>query len=84
MPAEDLSQFSLAELFRMESETQLAALSDGIIRLETPSSTVLDDLMRAAHSLKGAARVVGIETGVRVAHAMEDVFVRAKADPACI
>lgn len=84
MPAEDLSQFSLAELFRMEAETQLAALSDGIIRLETPSSTVLDDLMRAAHSLKGAARVVGIEAGVRIAHGMEDVFVRAKADPACI
>ena len=47
MPAEDLSQFSLAELFRMEAETHLAALSDGIIRLETPSNAVLDDLMRA-------------------------------------
>ena len=84
MPSEDLSQFSLAELFRMEAETQLAALSDGIIRLETPSSAVLDDLMRAAHSLKGAARVVGVETGVRIAHALEDVFVRAKADPAWV
>ena len=31
--------------------------------------------MRAAHSLKGAARIVGLDAAVRVAHAMEDCFV---------
>ena len=34
--------------------------------------------MRAAHSLKGAARIVGLAAGVRVAHAMEDCFVAAQ------
>ena len=34
--------------------------------------------MRAAHSLKGAARIVGLTVGVRVAHAMEDCFVAAQ------
>ena len=34
--------------------------------------------MRAAHSLKGAARIVGLAVGVRVAHAMEDCFVAAQ------
>ena len=34
--------------------------------------------MRAAHSLKGAARIVGLDVGVRVAHAMEDCFVAAQ------
>ena len=34
--------------------------------------------MRAAHSLKGAARIVGLDAAVRVAHAMEDGFVAAQ------
>ena len=34
--------------------------------------------MRAAHSLKGAARIVGLEAAVRVAHALEDHFVAAQ------
>jgi two-component system sensor histidine kinase and response regulator WspE len=34
--------------------------------------------MRAAHSLKGAARIVGLEAAVQVAHAMEDCFVAAQ------
>src|SRR5258705_8515272 len=34
--------------------------------------------MRAAPSLKGAARIVDLADGVRVAHAMEDCFVAAQ------
>ena len=34
--------------------------------------------MRAAHSLKGAARIVGIDTAVEVAHVMENCFVAAQ------
>ena len=39
---------------------------------------VIEPLMRAAHSLKGAARIVGLDAAVRVAHAMEDCFVAAQ------
>jgi two-component system sensor histidine kinase and response regulator WspE len=39
---------------------------------------VVEPLMRAAHSLKGAARIVGLDAAVRVAHAMEDCFVAAQ------
>ena len=35
----------------------------------------VEEMMRAAHSLKGAARIVGLEPAVKVAHALEDVFV---------
>ncbi|MDB6109405.1 MAG: chemotaxis protein CheA, partial [Pedosphaera sp.] len=35
-------------------------------------------LMRAAHSLKGAARIVNLEVAVTLAHAMEDCFVAAQ------
>ena len=35
-------------------------------------------LMRAAHSFKGAARIVNLQSAVRVAHAMEDCFALAQ------
>jgi two-component system sensor histidine kinase and response regulator WspE len=76
----DLSGFSLMELFRMEAESNTATLSAGLVSLEESSATpeVIDPLMRAAHSLKGAARIVGLDAIVRVAHAMEDCFVEAQ------
>ena len=76
----DLSGFSMMELFRMEAESHTATLSAGLVSLEGTSAApeVIEPLMRAAHSLKGAARIVGLDAAVRVAHAMEDCFVAAK------
>ena len=42
------------------------------------SPEVIEPLMGAAHSLKGAARIVGLDAAGRVAHAMEDCFVAAQ------
>jgi two-component system sensor histidine kinase and response regulator WspE len=76
----DLSGFSMIELFRMEAESHTATLSAGLVALEGASASpgVIEPLMRAAHSLKGAARIVGLDPAVRVAHAMEDCFVAAQ------
>ena len=76
----DLSGFSMMELFRMEAESHTATLSAGLVALEGASASpeVIEPLMRAAHSLKGAARIVGLDAAVRVAHAMEDCFVAAQ------
>lgn len=74
-----IEDFSLAELFRVEAQSQVAKLTDGLIALEegvTPSQ--LEELMRAAHSLKGAARIVGHESAVQVAHELEECFVGAQ------
>ena len=78
--SDDLSGFSLMELFRTEAEGQTAALSEGLLALEGSAATpaALETLMRAAHSLKGAARIVGLDAAVRVAHALEDCFVAAQ------
>lgn len=79
---DDLSGFSMLDLFKAEAETQKVALNDGLLALEkgaTPEQ--LESLMRAAHSLKGAARIVGLDAAVRVAHAMEDAFVAAQRSP---
>jgi two-component system sensor histidine kinase and response regulator WspE len=77
--ADDLSGFSMLELFRLEAEGQTAVLSAGVLAVEEleRSPETIEALMRAAHSLKGAARIVGLEPAVRVAHGMEDVFVAA-------
>jgi len=84
----DLSNFSLLELFAMEVESQAASLVENLLALETilEAKTIkstaeikptLEALMRAFHSIKGAARVVQMDAGVRLAHLMEDCFVGA-------
>lgn len=76
----DLADLSMLELFRLETESHCATLSDALLALEeNPADAgLLESLMRAAHSIKGAARIVNIEAGVKVAHAMEDIFVAAQ------
>ena len=76
----DLSSFSMRELFLAETETQCRILSDGLVALEIRPGdpALLESLMRAAHSLKGAARIIELGEAVRVAHAMEDAFVSAQ------
>jgi two-component system sensor histidine kinase and response regulator WspE len=77
---EDFSQVSMLELFRIEAETQTGLLTSGLLELERdPSATSsYEALMRAAHSLKGAARIVNLQGAVHLAHAMEDCFVAAQ------
>ena len=76
----ELRDFSLLDLFRTEVETQAAVMTKGLIALERdPTATHrLEELMRGAHSLKGAARIVDRESAVRIAHSMEDCFVAAQ------
>ncbi len=78
--SDDLSGFSMLELFRTEAEGQLSLLTDGLLVLEhnPEASEHLEPMMRASHSIKGAARMVEIDPVVRIAHVMEDCFVAAQ------
>ena len=80
MSAPDLSQLSMLDLFRLEAENQTQTLTDGLLSLERDPAApeTLELCMRAAHSLKGAARLVDVDAGVALAHAMEDCFVAAQ------
>ncbi|MBN2290834.1 MAG: Hpt domain-containing protein, partial [Pirellulales bacterium] len=71
---------SLLELFREEVRNNVQSLNDGLIALETDGSdpAAIEPLMRAAHSIKGAARVVGVDSAVELAHLMEECLVRAQ------
>jgi two-component system sensor histidine kinase and response regulator WspE len=67
------------DLFRTEIENQTALLTAGLLELERNSDAGgFEALMRAAHSLKGAARIGNLQTAVRVAHTLEDCFVSAQ------
>jgi two-component system sensor histidine kinase and response regulator WspE len=81
MSSQDLSQHSMLDLFRLEAESQVQVLTSGLLALERDHAAAdqLEACMRAAHSLKGAARIVDLPVAVRVAHAMEDCFVAAQA-----
>jgi two-component system sensor histidine kinase and response regulator WspE len=75
-----LEDLSLMDLFRSEVETHSEVLSAALLALErSPGDTSrVDEMMRAAHSIKGAARVVGVDAAVSIAHVMEDCFVGAQ------
>ncbi|MGE8112314.1 MULTISPECIES: hybrid sensor histidine kinase/response regulator [Pseudomonas] len=80
MTPEQMRDASLLELFSLEAEAQTQVLSTGLMALEhnPTQADQLEACMRAAHSLKGAARIVGIDAGVSVAHVMEDCLVAAQ------
>jgi len=77
---DDLGRQSLLALFHEEAQTQTRVLSTGLLTLERAptDAAALEACMRAAHSLKGAARIVGLQDGVDVAHRMEEWFVAAQ------
>ena len=86
-----LDAFSMWDLFRGEVESQMRVFTDGLLALESGGAQKepLAAAMRAAHSIKGAARIVQLDAAVTLAHAMEDCLVAAQEgvltlDPAAI
>ncbi|MES2743123.1 MAG: hybrid sensor histidine kinase/response regulator [Pseudomonadota bacterium] len=77
---DDLSQFSMLDLFRMEADSQTQVLTDGLLALERSAgdARAIEPMMRAAHSIKGAAAIVGLDVIVQLAHGMEDSFIAAQ------
>jgi two-component system sensor histidine kinase and response regulator WspE len=80
MSGDDLSDLSMLELFRAELAAQSQAFTAGLLALERdPTAAVhLVACMRAAHSLKGAARIIDLSPAVQIAHEMEECLVAAQ------
>jgi chemotaxis protein histidine kinase CheA len=66
----------LLATFRAEVEERLASLQGGLLALEESSSArqVVAGLFRDAHTVKGSARMLGLDHVLHVAHAMEDLL----------
>ena len=70
----------LAQLFKAESAEHLARLDDGLLRLEkTPADQpLLEEVFRESHSLKGAARMLGLIKIETAAHGLETILNTAR------
>jgi chemotaxis protein histidine kinase CheA len=68
-------------IFADEAAEQLATIADGALRLEQgdTDAELLAALFRSAHSLKGAAAVMGFDDVGRVAHVLEDLLDELRA-----
>lgn len=69
----------LLATFRIESEEHITSMSAGLIKLESiqdpkEKTDLVENLFREAHSLKGAARAVGILEIEAVCRSLETVF----------
>ncbi|MBF0186711.1 MAG: hybrid sensor histidine kinase/response regulator [Magnetococcales bacterium] len=71
-----IEDLELRELFKAESDEHLTKLDNGLLHLEKhPDDTSeLSELFREAHSLKGAARMLGVADVETLAHHFEDVL----------
>mgnify|MGYP005836333631 CR=1 FL=1 len=68
--------------FQNEARQNLRRLENGMLMFENQSydRDILDDLLRAAHTIKGSARMMGYDHVSTLAHAIEDVLVLFQAD----
>ena len=70
----------LISVFKIESEEHIQMIKIGLSEIEnnSPDGAVLDGILervhRAAHSLKGAARTIGLTDIEPVCQAMESIF----------
>jgi len=68
------------KLFCTELQNSLNTINNILLEIDgnDHNDSSLEAMMRAAHSIKGAARMIGIEGVVKLSHVMEDVFVAAQ------
>jgi chemotaxis protein histidine kinase CheA/ActR/RegA family two-component response regulator len=66
----------LIATFRAEVEERLASLSSGLLSLESHprARDQVTSLFRDAHTVKGSAKMLGLDHVVAVAHVMEDLL----------
>ncbi len=73
-----MSDSDLLNIFWVEVGDHLGTLNSGLLTIEAQTdhdnADLLRELNRAAHSLKGAARAVGMTLIEKLAHALEDLF----------
>jgi two-component system chemotaxis sensor kinase CheA len=81
MEASDQEYQQLFQIFREECREHIQKLNDGLIALERqPKEAPLDEVLRSAHSLKGAARMMGLKAIETVSHYLETLLTQLIRD----
>jgi len=88
MPIEPKFLQQLLDIFRVELEDQLHLISDGLLQLEQSPNEFerqenLNNIFRAAHNIKGAARGLEMTDVIKIAHKLEDLFSNLRTDNHC-
>ncbi|SDZ80144.1 two-component system, chemotaxis family, sensor kinase CheA [Desulfuromusa kysingii] len=75
-----IEDIEMRELFRIESSEHLQRLDDDLLILENDpgNKEAADEVFREAHSLKGAARMLGLTEIEALAHRFEEIFAQVK------
>ena len=60
--------------FLEEAQEHLNTIETGIMGLDGANRQTFDGILRAAHSIKGGAAMMGFEKLSHIAHRMEDFF----------
>ncbi|MFQ5903028.1 MAG: response regulator [Candidatus Binatia bacterium] len=72
MKAGDPEYQRLFQIFREECREHIQKLNNGLLLLERqPHEAPLDEILRSAHSLKGASRMMGFKTIETLSHYLE-------------
>ncbi|MDH5378040.1 MAG: ATP-binding protein, partial [Gammaproteobacteria bacterium] len=76
------TEIPIMDLFRTEVSKQCTIISEILLNAQHAEleSTALEELLRAAHSLKGAARLVNAMAIVHVAHALEEGLLKLSTE----
>src|SRR5512142_78132 len=71
----------LLKSFRAELAEHIQTMTDGLLAMEQafgqgqqPDSNMMDTTFRAAHSLKGASRAMGVTAIEQLAHSLESIL----------
>jgi two-component system chemotaxis sensor kinase CheA len=80
LPPNYIKDRELREIYRVSSQERLQKLEAGLLRLEKHPNdeTILEELLRTAHSLKGDARSVGGEPVEMLTHQIEEILEHCK------
>ncbi len=69
----------LLSMFKLESDEHVGVITSGLVKMqenlsEEDRTNLLESVFRAAHSLKGAARTVGLTDIEPIGQSLENVF----------
>ena len=69
------------EVFLQEADEQLTLLDEDIVKLERENAPeLMQEIFRAAHTLKGSSAMLGYRPMTELAHSMENILDRLRKD----
>jgi two-component system chemotaxis sensor kinase CheA len=75
MEPSDQEYQRLFQIYREECDEHIQKLNDGLLALErAPQQAPVDEILRSAHSLKGASRMMGFKNLEMLAHYLETLL----------